>query len=110
MSFNTQLADDAATFLADFGESITYTPTGSAAQAVTAIVDRKPERLKQVRGREFPANILDIQVSKADIPTVTERQDTVSLKLRLDDPSNTICRVTKIIQSDPGLWHLEVTA
>jgi hypothetical protein len=88
------------------GESVTYTPSGSAAQTVNAVVTRDglQARAEDNSARlEYPVEIL---ISRDDIATVNVHGDTVALKRRVSDSSNSTMRVAALLASEGALWRL----
>ncbi|MGH7260872.1 MAG: head-tail joining protein [Nitrospiraceae bacterium] len=95
---------------AEFGETVTYTPQGGSPKAITAIVDRGASVDVVNQGaRTFPANAVEIEIADNatfGVTTVKERFDQVALRLKKDDPSDTVLVVKRVIQPNKGAWRL----
>jgi hypothetical protein len=113
MSLAAQLAADAPAFLADFGESVTYTAQGQAPRTITAVVERMPLQTDPLSGRPMRGNVLELwtaAAAPAGVTAIKSGQDRVTLKVRLDDAQAREVLITKVLgDSDAGLWHVEAT-
>lgn len=114
MSIAAQLAADAATFLADFGESIVYTPKVGAPITINAVIERSPQKVQPHGAVATSVETTELWMAKDAAGvigpiTVTERVDTVLFKRNLTDAATAKYRITKILFQDPGLFHLEAT-
>lgn len=87
------------------GETVTYTPAGSTARAVVAIVTRGAWRSD---GLPLPGPGISIAISQADVPTVVLNGDTVAVKLRPTDVTTATLRVTEFEPAGQsgGMWRL----
>src|SRR5574340_1238381 len=78
MTFLADIAADRAAFLADFGETVTYTAYGAAPASITAIFDDASKLadldMGGVRGTEP-----QLLCSDADIPNISKR-DTFTVR------------------------------
>jgi len=99
-------------------ESVDYTIKGGVAKTINAIVDRSDPNPKvdgTGRGgnfRPFPVNGLRLMIGSdaiKGIETVTEKFDIVRLSLKEGGATKTTFRVVKVVDQDPGMWHLEAT-
>ncbi len=105
-------ADMVQEFLSSgFEEEVDYTIKGGASKTIKAIVDRSdPNPQKDVSGRPFPVNGIQITIGSEPllgIETITEKFDLVSLPLKEGGATKATFRVVKILDQDPGMWHLE---
>lgn len=90
------------------GETVTYTPSGGSATAITAIVERDPvDTVPTDRGNQ-PRRARRIRVSKSDVATVTIGADTVLVKTMADDASYTTYSVGAILEDHAGAWLLDL--
>jgi hypothetical protein len=117
MTTSAELQADFANTVDDamFGESITYTPTGGAATAVTGFVYRRrlrsrPQRNDGAAGSSVVEYAIEVAISKADIDTVTLAADTVALCANIGDSATKTYRVAAVIAQDPAVWHLGLAA
>lgn len=113
-TLDTQLSTEAADFLADFGESITYTPDGGSAKSITAVVDRNPLASVPTAGRAVARNLVQVTLANhatTGVTAIKEGFDTVALKLRRDDAATTTLVIRRVIEaeSDAGMWRLEAS-
>lgn len=107
------MAADAPAILADFGESIVYTPQGQAPRTITAIIERFPLRQDALGGRPVVVNAIELWFPNdpaTGLTTVKDGFDRVTLKMNQDDAAARELRVSKIMgDSDAGLWHVEAS-
>lgn len=106
--FDDMHKNAAAAMLPVLGDSVTYTPSGGSATTIYAIVNRDGIVVDGVNPGDILNFVTTIQVSKADVTTVTKNVDTVALKRNSDDASDTTMTVQSIIDESGGMWHLEV--
>ncbi len=98
-------AGDEARFV-DHGEAAIYTPLGSDPIATTVDVDREPLGTQGPDGLRVEYK-LSIKVRRNVVDTVTIGADTVALKKRKGDASNTTYTVTHLADPDDGsCWIL----
>lgn len=94
----------------DFGEVISYQPSGALPKSITALVSRRPSRVGQNGEQVFPEHLVEVLISDdatAGIATVTVGADLMSVKLNRSDEAVTEFSVTKILEQVPGRWKLE---
>lgn len=117
MNLNQMLQNDAALFLADFGELVTYYPRGKAPRQITALVDRNPPvRFGGDGSPLIPA--IQILVTNSDATGIASASvdgrgaDQVELPIRLGGPLKRmgVYMVGEGMQSihDPGMCHYEL--
>jgi hypothetical protein len=112
MSTATDLqAEFVKDFLDDdfFGEDIVY-HNDIGDYSIGAVVYRPGlTASKQSGGRSSGSNEIryhvEIRISRADIPVIVEKSDSVSVSLKLGETLS-IFRVAAIINQDLGTWHL----
>ena len=108
---NGLLSDEADTFLANFGEAVTYHPKGGSTRDIIAIVDRNP--VASITGLPhgntqrmliIVKNSADDGISSSEVNT---GGDKIALDVRIgqDDQQR---RVTSVVWNDVGMMHLEV--
>jgi hypothetical protein len=90
------------------GETVTYTPSGEDAVSIVVVIEREGYAAQNPDGLVTVYPIV-IHVSRGDVATVVRGKDTVALKTRPDDSSNTTYLVSRIIDSDGGMWQLGLT-
>lgn len=114
-TLKSQLGTDSVNFLSvsEFGESITYTPYQDLAKTIKAIVDRNPEpKIIEHGGKPFKGNRIELFIanhSTNGVTSVKKGFDRVELPL-IEGGDNVTFRITKVLNSDPGMWHLEAEA
>jgi len=67
-----ETADDRLYMLADFGEAVTYTPTGGAESSVTAIFDNGYEAVDAGGGVSFAMQQPRLTCRTSDVPNAAE--------------------------------------
>ena len=112
MSFSLE---DSSLFLADHGEEITYIPYSALDVTITAVIERNPvSQIQNVGGRSFPAKIIELWIANDETvgrAEIKERFDKVSVPGRLDSGREAVeYLITRIIDHDDTLWHLEAQA
>lgn len=96
----------ADSLLAQFGESITYTPIGGSAATVTAIVTRRPA--VEISGTRVEVPV-EFMVKQADVPTLSLGRDRVWIKRAKQDAAADEFRVVgPILSQDGGMYRLKV--
>lgn len=118
MTFRDAIASDQKTFLgnSEFEESITYTrkkPTTGETEIKTikAVVERPLVMPTNHAGMRFPQNVYDVWIANdatLGITSVKIGQDIV--ELTTISGATIEMRITKIIDQDAGMWHLEAQA
>uniref|UniRef100_A0A6M3IJQ9 Uncharacterized protein n=1 Tax=viral metagenome TaxID=1070528 RepID=A0A6M3IJQ9_9ZZZZ len=101
----------APALLAAHGETVTYfCSTGNGAidagEFIQAIVYREPKQQRgpsEIQRVEYP---IEIDISQSDKAVIVPNGDTVALRKRVGDSSNTTFRVAEILNSDGGMWRL----
>jgi hypothetical protein len=89
----------------DFGESISYTPSGGAAATIKACVFRRgSDKASPPGGIPTQVYPLVIEIDPVDVPIVTVQKDAVTCT-DFNGTSRTF-RVAKILYSDPGCFKL----
>ena len=100
------VSDMAGPLLADFGESISYTPSGGSPCSIQAIVHRElPETINSSL-----VNTIDIEIANhptLGIQTVTRMGDVVTVALREGATPGPL-KVVAIVAQDPGYWRLRL--
>ena len=100
-----------------FQESIIYTPSGGSAKTINAMIYRDgttqtvPSRRTGAGENKTISRRYDIEIhistdATSGIQTVTINEDTVKLKRRTNDTSNTTFLVRGIVQEDVGAYWL----
>jgi len=129
MAWASDIAEDAADVIAEFGEEITYTKAGgAAARTVRAVVMRKPVLPDTIGPITTGKNVAVVLVSshpEHGIGQVKERFDTVGIRqslATLADPDTlpdgvepvhqdeVTMTVLKIMEQNIGFWKLLVQA
>lgn len=115
MTLKSQIVTDAKTVFLnndEFSETVSYTPDGSSAKSIKAIVMRPQiDVLDQDRGVVL-ANQVQLYISTdatEGVAAVKKSLDKVALKLLLSDAAATTFRITDVIGHDEGMWHLVAT-
>lgn len=110
---NGLLSDEADTFLASFGEPITYHPKGGSTRDIIAIVDRNPvASITGLSHGNTPRLLIIVKNAATDGISSSEVNtggDEVALDVRIGE-SETRKRITSVVWHDYGMMHLEVAA
>lgn len=108
--FDSVFAATAVPRLMDFfGESVTYTPKGSSAQTVTAIIERRTlENAGPISDSAYQYQV-SAWIPKNDVSSVTVGGDTIACKKRNGDAANTTYTVRAILNQTGDVWHLALT-
>ena len=110
MNLLDTLAYDAAnTFLADFGETVTYTPVGNSPIALQALVYRLPASAAEGLSGSgvYKHEIMIACHPTAGVQVVNKGRDTVAFANRIGGTVESFV-VREILQTDQGMWHLGV--
>jgi len=113
MTLTTARAAAADHLLAEFGESVTYTPTGGApaARSITAVIDRRqPGPLDGVPhggGPDLTATVKNDVTTGITAAEVDTGGDTISVARRIGE-TPVARRITKIISQDSAMLTLEL--
>ncbi len=108
---NGLLSGEADTFLANFGEPVTYHPKGGSTRDIIAIVDRNP--IASITGLPHgnTPKMLIIVKNDADggisSSEVNAGGDKVALSVRIGETAQQR-RITSVVWNDIGMMHLEV--
>lgn len=112
MTFRSQtLTDFLNTILNtdEMAESISYTPNGSAAITIKAIINRSPLQSNAADNGMTLTDECEVFVANDatyGVTTVT-KNDTLSFPKRIGD-SNSTWRVIEIVEKDDAAWRLRV--
>ena len=99
--FDSSMTAENAAFIAEFGETVTYTPTGAAGIEISAVITNRQ------KGRELPEDGTETEesatvfVQKSNVATVTVEKDTVTI-------GSDVFLVMSCGDAG-GLWRLAVT-
>ena len=111
MSFKDNLKADARTFLNtdEFAESLTYIPHGGTAKVIKAVITRgrlDPASGNFSRSLKNEAEIYIMNDEAEGVITIDKTNDRIVLK-ELDGDEKE-ARITEILNSDKGIWHIRV--
>lgn len=117
MSLRDDLSADAAEFLDEdgFAEEITYTPHEELGKTMIAIVERSPAtnpQLADMGPRSLKTNRIELWIANSatlGVTSVKKGFDRVTLPFPENGP-NVEFTVTKVLNSDPGMFHVEAEA
>lgn len=108
---NGLLSDEADTFLANFGEPVTYHPKGGSTRDIIAIVDRNPvASITGLPHGNTPRMLLIVKNSADDGISSSEVNtggDKIALDVRIGQADQQR-RITAVPWNDVGMMHLEV--
>lgn len=86
-----ETADDRLILLADFGESVTYTPNGGSGTTITAIFDNQYDAVDAGGSVEFATVLPRLTVRTSDIPNAADgdtfvvRNNSYTARIIMDD-------------------------
>ncbi len=110
-AFDELLSGRVTDFLDEFGEPVTYMPSGAGVREIVAIVDREaPAELEGMPGAHATrtlvhvANDSTLGISSSE---VNVSQDKIQLSVRIDETDKQKL-IVKIIEQDAGMMLLEV--
>lgn len=108
-TFETRFRDfPAERLLAEFGETVTYTPSGGSATSITAIVRREAlQSFPEDRSSRVEYG-LNVWVSSDDVPTVVVQGDTVAIEKRRGSGETDTFKVKAILSQTGGMWKLSL--
>ena len=109
------LTIDAATFLADFGEDVIYTPRDGRPRTITAVVDRNPpSAIPEVVGaaggglaQRFVISVANDELTGIAPDRLDTGGDAVHIAPRIGEALEEF-RIAGIVSQDPGMIQLEV--
>lgn len=108
---NGLLSGEADTFLANFGEPVTYHPKGGSTRDIVAIVDRNPvASITGLPHGNTPRMLLIVKNSADDGISSSEVNtggDKIALDVRIGQADQQR-RITSVVWNDVGMMHLEV--
>ncbi len=108
---NGLLSGEADTFLANFGEPVTYHPKGGSTRGIIAIVDRNPVASITGLPHGNTPKMLIIVKNDADdgisSSEVNAGGDKIALSVRIGETAQQR-RITSVVWNDIGMMHLEV--
>jgi hypothetical protein len=121
-AFDSILTADAAAFLADFGEDVTYTPSGGTPRTIKAIVDRRPAQTRKEAGEGFAAQmgkqaklgfVPDFTITVANDATIgiskdelTLAEDTITFSLFQTSRTYTILDMPTLTDAGLLTWEM----
>lgn len=94
----------------EFGETVTYRPSGGTPIEINALVERNVERDLKASGAAFTL-VFELWIAKhatLGVLTINERTDKVDVRVREDDAAARTFRVVQVLGQDPGMWHVEI--
>jgi hypothetical protein len=111
MSFKDNLKADARTFLNtdEFAENLTYIPHGGTAKVIKAVVTRgriDPASGNFSRSLKNEAEVYIMNDETEGVTAIDKTNDRIVLK-ELDGDEKE-ARITEILNSDEGIWHIRV--
>lgn len=89
---------------AGFGEQITYTVLGMQPKVINAVVFRKPNLRAKLNQKHINIFPIELFISRADIPVVTEMSDVITMPDIAGAMTN--YKIRHIIYSDPGVFKI----
>lgn len=102
------------------GEPIVYLENGTTAKTMTAVIDRSPKEVAEVRSAGSPAGSTAYGRTKyvltlandmtKGMTSIRQGQDKVQCKRMVSDAQHTTFVVSSILTMDAGGWQVEITA
>jgi hypothetical protein len=107
--FDGWLADSAGDFFTEFGEAVTYLPSGGGSREIIAVVDREPPE-ELTGGGHAPKVIISVANDSDDgisSSEINKSKDKVELSVRIGETAQQRL-ITSIISQDAGMMMLGV--